>query len=50
MPLDSEVHGFRGPYIMGLCLLEANIAVEVGQHYVKKNALEIIEHRCHEYC
>ena len=45
---EAEVHGFRGSYIICPCLLEANIALEVGQHFVKKNALEIIEYICHE--
>ena len=46
-PFEAEVHGFRGPYIMCPCLLEAKIALEVGQHLLKKNALEMIEHICH---
>ena len=38
MSLDSKVHGFRGPYITELCLLEADIVVEFGQHCVEKNS------------
>ena len=29
-PFEAEVHGFRSPYIICPCLLEANIALEVG--------------------
>ena len=47
-PFEAEVHGFRGPYIICPCLLEANITLKVGQHCVQEKALEIIEHICHE--
>ena len=47
-PFEAEVHDLRGAYIIWPCLLEANIAVKVGQYFVKIDALEIIEHICHE--